>query len=100
MSFAVKKCPFLHAVCEQQGEQYARRVAVGGPRPVLEEPAFDFASTFRLFHGQLRAACRWRWRCHDVALSSGLIALPTVQGRWALSHWSSTPCLLHKWMLL
>lgn len=57
-SHAVRHCPFLRELAREQGEAYARQVAInpvlpvdlGARRPVLEEEE-DFQSTFRLFHG-------------------------------------------------
>lgn len=56
---AIRKCPFLHQVSADQGEQYARQIATrpavtavsAGPRPVFEEKACDFEATLKLFHG-------------------------------------------------
>jgi len=56
---AIRKCPFLHQVSADQGEQYARQIATrpavtavtAGPRPVFEENACDFEATLKLFHG-------------------------------------------------
>ncbi|DBA87422.1 hypothetical protein WJX77_003989 [Trebouxia sp. C0004] len=56
---AIGKCPFLHQVSADQGEQYARQIATrpavtactAGPRPVFEEKACDFEATLKLFHG-------------------------------------------------
>lgn len=56
---AIRKCPFLHQVSADQGEQYARQIATrpsvtashAGPRPVFEEKSCDFEATLKLFHG-------------------------------------------------
>ncbi len=56
---AIRKCPFLHQVSADQGENYARQIATrpsvsastSGPRPVFEEKSCDFEATLRLFHG-------------------------------------------------
>ncbi len=56
---AIRKCPFLHQVSADQGEQYARQIATrpavtavtAGPRPVFEQKACDFEATLKLFHG-------------------------------------------------
>lgn len=56
---AIRKCPFLHKVSDEQGEQYARQIATrpavpaasGRPQPVFEERSCDFEATLKLFHG-------------------------------------------------
>ena len=56
---AIRKCPFLLKVSDEQGEQYARNFATrpavpascGRPQPVFEERSCDFEATLRLFHG-------------------------------------------------
>lgn len=56
---AIRKCPFLHKVSDEQGERYARQIATrptvpasnGRPQPVFEERSCDFEATLRLFHG-------------------------------------------------
>lgn len=55
---AIRKCPFLHQVSADQGEEYARRIATrpalpaaAGHGPVFEERSCDFEATLKLFHG-------------------------------------------------
>lgn len=55
---AIRKCPFLHQVSADQGEEYARRIATrpalpaaAGRGPVFEERSCDFETTLKLFHG-------------------------------------------------
>lgn len=56
---AIRKCPFLHKVSGEQGEQYARQIATrpavpastGRPQPIFEERSCDFEATLKLFHG-------------------------------------------------
>ena len=56
---AIRKCPFLHQVSADQGEEYARKIvtrpalpaAAAGHRPVFEEHSCDFEATLKLFHG-------------------------------------------------
>ena len=56
---AIRKCPFLHQVSADQGEEYARKIATrpalpaaaAGHGPVFEERSCDFEATLKLFHG-------------------------------------------------
>lgn len=56
---AIRKCPFLHQVSTEQGEEYARKIATrpalpaatARHGPVFEERSCDFAATLKLFHG-------------------------------------------------
>ena len=56
---AIRKCPFLHQVSADQGEDYARKIATrpslpatsAGHCPVFEERSCDFEATLKLFHG-------------------------------------------------
>lgn len=59
VTYAVTSCPFLKSVARDQGEVYARNIAVaparpaaGAPAPVLPESLDGLAATFELFHGQ------------------------------------------------
>ncbi|KAK9802805.1 hypothetical protein WJX73_009710 [Symbiochloris irregularis] len=59
VTFAVTTCPFLRSVARDQGETYARNIAVaparpaaGAPAPVLPESLDGVTATFELFHGQ------------------------------------------------
>lgn len=58
IQYALQKCPFLHAVAQQQGEAFAQNIAsrpgrpaLGAPAPVFEESFGDVQATFELFHG-------------------------------------------------
>ncbi|KAL3140876.1 hypothetical protein ABBQ32_005411 [Trebouxia sp. C0010 RCD-2024] len=55
---AIRKCPFLHQVSTDQGEEYARRIATrpacpaaASYGPIFEERSCDFQATLKLFHG-------------------------------------------------
>lgn len=59
VTYAVTTCPFLKSVARDQGEDYARNIAVaparpaaGAPAPVLAESLDGVTATFELFHGQ------------------------------------------------
>lgn len=77
---AIRKCPFLHQVSADQGEDYARKIATrpslpatsAGHCPIFEERSCDFEATLKLFHG-----------------SSGVVPLKRVAVRLAESEQAS-----------
>lgn len=58
-AFAVKKCPFLSKLAQEQGETYAQRIALsptqpagsGRPLPTGAEAVQKLAGSYELFHG-------------------------------------------------
>jgi len=98
VSDAVAVCPFLHAVKDFQGEEYAIRLAVNpfasasnpASQPIFpEDAAASVQAVFNLFHGS-KGAIPLQGNKAEVAPSPAVLKPPTDSSDALLAHVPAT----------